>query len=227
MAKRGIGINRSCVKVISILMERGENDPMSKKRHRYVPKNKGNIVAAIRQAKQPKEFRIPVIDHDLAIEENKRNLQLIFDNLESINKKQVKGRTPPPIKSDWGLEILRLLAEVTTGVWRSRQRMLTPGSQEPREEMRRAFRPLQATLDSLQQAGIEIVDRINQKYVTGLVERVIATEPTPGLVSEMIIETIKPSIYYHGQLLQQGEVIVGVPEKGDGKESSSENLEQS
>ncbi|MEJ5201075.1 MAG: hypothetical protein WHV66_02475, partial [Anaerolineales bacterium] len=94
------------------------------------------------------------------------------------------------------------------------------------EEMRRAFRPIQATLDSLQQAGIEIIDRVNQKYVTGLSERVIGTEPTPGLVSEMIIETIKPSIYYQGQLIQQGEVIVGVPKQENDGKLSCDNPEQ-
>jgi hypothetical protein len=207
-------------------MKRGEKDPMGKKRHKHPPKHSRNIAAAIRQVKQPKEFRIPVINHELAIEENKNNLQLIYEVIESINNKQIRGRAPQRQESDSEFEIFRLLAEVATGVWRSRQRMLTPGSQEPREEMRRAFRPLQATLDSLQQAGIQIVDRTNQRYFTGLAERVIATETSPGLVFETIIETIKPSIYYNGQLIQQGEVVIGIPDKGDGGMLSSNNIKE-
>lgn len=194
---------------------------MSKKRHRHVPKNNGSIAAAIRQAKQPKEFRIAVIDRELALEETRKNLPLIYNNLEEIKQGKNKRESQAPQKSEWELEILRLLAEVTTGVWRTRQRMLSPGSQEPREEMRRAYRPLQATLDSLQQAGIEIVDRTNEKYVVGLAERIIAVEPTPGLNIEKIVETIRPAVYYQGNLLQQGEIIVGVPKKDNSNQEPS------
>jgi hypothetical protein len=42
---------------------------------------------------------------------------------------------------------------------------------------------------------------------------VVSFEPTSGLTSEEIKETIKPSVALHGRLIQMGEVIVGTPEK--------------
>jgi hypothetical protein len=37
-------------------------------------------------------------------------------------------------------------------------------------------------------------------------------QPTVGLTRDMIIETIKPTIYFKDNLVQTGEVIVGTPE---------------
>jgi hypothetical protein len=34
----------------------------------------------------------------------------------------------------------------------------------------------------------------------------------PGFECEKVIETIKPSIHYKGQMIQMGQVIVGTPE---------------
>lgn len=110
------------------------------------------------------------------------------------------------------LELLKLLPELATGIWRARQKMLAPGkTDEPREEMRRAFRPLDATFQNMLQAGIQIVDRTNQPYMPGFREKVIAFEPTDGISTDTVIETIKPTILFQNELLQLGEIIVGTP----------------
>jgi hypothetical protein len=110
-------------------------------------------------------------------------------------------------------EWLRLLGHIGTGLWRLRQRLLEPGSTQPREEMRRANRDLEGLWDTLAEAGVEILDHTGAPFDAGMSLKVIAFQPTPGIVREKVLETVKPTIYYKKQWIQMGEVIVAMPEK--------------
>lgn len=105
-----------------------------------------------------------------------------------------------------------LLADIATNLWRLRQKMLQPGTDLPLEEMRRAYRPFEAAWNSLLGAGIEVLDHTGNPFHSGLLLHVLAFEPTPGIVQETVIETVRPTVYYKQQLVQSGEVIVGVSE---------------
>jgi hypothetical protein len=111
------------------------------------------------------------------------------------------------------LQLLQLLADVCVGMWRTHSKMIDPNSGEALEETRRALRPLESTMDILRQGGFEIKDHSNKPYVVGMLENVVAWETKEGLKSEMIIETIRPTIIYQEMVLKQGEIIVGVPPK--------------
>jgi hypothetical protein len=124
---------------------------------------------------------------------------------------------PPEAKADEEAaqrEHFRFLADVGTGLWRLRQKMVQPGTDRPLEEMRRAFRHLESVWDALTQAGMEIRDHTGEPVPEGGVYalKTVAFQPTPGISREKVIETIKPSIYYKDQMIQMGEVIVGTPE---------------
>lgn len=111
----------------------------------------------------------------------------------------------------------KTLAEVAVHLWRIKKRM-THESGEPLEEFRRNFRHVQAALDDLTNSQIEIKDFDHQIIPENgvLSIRVLAYQPTAGISSEQIIETVKPAIYYKGETIQHGEVIVGIPEnEGD------------
>ena len=77
------------------------------------------------------------------------------------------------------------------------------------------FRHLEAVWDTLGQAGVEIRDHADEPVPEygSLALEVLAYQPTPGLSRDKVIDTIKPSIYVDGHLLQMGQVIVGTPEK--------------
>ena len=109
-------------------------------------------------------------------------------------------------------EFGEFLADVATGVWRLKQRFLQPGTDQPREEMRKAYRDLQSLWDTLIQAGIEIQDHNGALYDPGQSLKVLAFQPTQGLDQARIVETIKPTVYLQSHWLQLGEVIVGTPE---------------
>lgn len=106
-----------------------------------------------------------------------------------------------------------LLRDVGTGLWRMRERMVEPQGGEPLPEMRRAYRHLEALMDTLAQMGVRIHGHTNEQVpACGIYAlKAVAYEPTPGLVCERVIETIKPTIYFGSQVIQVGEVVVGTP----------------
>ncbi len=106
--------------------------------------------------------------------------------------------------------LLSLTVEMGTNFWRL-QRRLTAGGEAP-QEMKRILRDVEAMDDALNQAGIEVKDHTGEKYVDGMALKVIVRQPAPGIECETVIETIKPTIYIGDNLIQRGEVIVGVPE---------------
>lgn len=112
-------------------------------------------------------------------------------------------------------EQMGLLADIGTGLWRLRQKLLQPGSDQPLEEVRRAYRHFQGVWDTLQEGGVTILDHTNQPYDSGLDLKVVTFETHPGIQREVVSETIKPSIYFerYGKrwLIQMGEVIVAAP----------------
>jgi hypothetical protein len=109
-------------------------------------------------------------------------------------------------------EYRRLLTDLATNLWRLKQKMLKPGTGEPLEEMRRAYRSFEAAWDTLLNAGVEVQEHTGSPFNSGLLLHVLAFQATPGLTQETVLETIRPSVYYRQQLIQPGEVIVGTPE---------------
>ena len=111
-----------------------------------------------------------------------------------------------------------VLSDLCTGLWRLRRRMIDPETDRPLEEMRKPFRHLESVWDTLADAGVDIRDHTNEpvpEYGSiGL--NVLAYQPMPGFARERVIETVKPSVYAGGRLLQMGQVIVGTPEKPSG-----------
>jgi hypothetical protein len=118
------------------------------------------------------------------------------------------------------------LAQLGTDLWRLRSKMIEPGTDRPLDSMRRAFRHLESAWDALAAEGVTVQDHTDTPFDAGLSLKVIAFQPTPGLASERIIETIKPSVYLKGQPIQMGEVIVGTPERGPAEEPASRGAEE-
>jgi len=156
-----------------------------------------------RQSKYPKEFRI---------QESKWPPDMVatFDKMtRSLPSKPAKPKELPRQPR----EDMRWVANVGTGLWRLRQKMLKPGTNEPLEETRRLYRYVESMWDALAQAGVEIHDHTQAVFDSGLSLKVVAFQPTAGFTREIVVETIKPTIYFKNERLQMGEVIVGTPEK--------------
>ena len=172
-----------------------------------------NLLRNVRQWRYPREFRIEAPAWD---EEIQPQLQRLIDALSTP--------VPPPVVFDEE-SYTRVLADVATELWRLRDKMLQPGTDQPLAEMRRAFRSFESAWDALMEAGITIEEHTNSLFVAGMSLRVLAFQPTPGLARETVIQTLRPSVYYKQQLIQAGEVIVGTPVEGK-PEKISQALEE-
>lgn len=165
------------------------------------------MFSSLRQFRHPREFRIAPPAFTAA------DVAMLEELAEAL-------RTPPPAPADSATVVKPVIPPgflngVATNLWRLRQKMVEPGTDHPLEEMRRAFRHLQSAWDVLADAGVEIQDHTGATFDIGQSLHVIAFQPTPGLTGEQVIETIKPSVYYGGRMVQMGEVIVGTPPRED------------
>jgi len=159
----------------------------------------------MRQWIYPKEFRIAAPEWPPDLADSLERLAASFSETthpgEQLPPEGIHGRT---------------LADLGTGLWRLRQRMVEPGTDRPLEGMQRAFRHLESAWDALTQAGVKIRDHTGEPVpdvgMYGL--KVVAFQPTPGIGRRKVIETIRPTISYRDQVVQVGEVIVGTPETG-------------
>jgi hypothetical protein len=181
----------------------------STKNNRHPSKKTSGLRAELRQMDFPAELRIKQPDRLDEMQVLAEELAGLLDWFKKYYKKDV------PEKDKEYLQLLQLLGEVCVGLWRTRSKLIDSNSGEPLEEIKRALRPLESTLDTLRQGGFEIKDRTNQPYVIGMLEKVVIWEPQAGLTREMIIETIRPTIIYQEMVLKQGEIVVGVPPMTD------------
>lgn len=106
---------------------------------------------------------------------------------------------------------IRTIINITNNAWRAKTKMLDSESNEPKEEMKRVYRHIEAIIESLKEIGIEIIDQKGAVYDPGMSLNVISSEPMAGITKEEIKETIKPTIRFHNHQIQMGDVIVGVP----------------
>ena len=154
-----------------------------------------------RQLLFPNFCRVPAMTLSPGLEELARQVA-------ALAKRPQDDR--PPDGDDAGR--IRFFADLSTHVWRLRQKMLEPGTDRPKESFRRECRYMEALWDSLAQAGIKIQEHTGKPFDAGLALKVLAYQPTPGINRERVQDTVKPTIYYQGKHIQMGEVIVESPQ---------------
>jgi hypothetical protein len=150
----------------------------------------------LRQLQYPREFRIPAAAWSADLRG-----QLV--EIAALLQKPHQGQDGPGPK---------ILSDLGTGLWRLRSRMIQPETGRPLEGMGRAYRHFESVWDALHGEGIKIYDHTGEAFEPGRALQVMSFQPTPALTRDVIIETIKPTIYFKDTLIQTGEVIVGTPE---------------
>jgi hypothetical protein len=152
----------------------------------------------MKQLKYPKEFRIYPVNPETA---SLKQIETLINELLLHAKKVPEAEVGAGVNKEF-------LAEVSVGAWRLKKKMTDPANQQPLEEMKRAYRHLDSILLTLKNEGIEIQDHDGQKFDAGLSLKVLEYQETPGLESEYVLDTIKPSVYLSGERILMGEVIV-------------------
>lgn len=152
-----------------------------------------SLRARARQRRHPKEFRIE------APAWPREALAYLEALAERTSQSQVDALDA------------RLLAKLGTRLWRLRQKVLGSDGDVPRDGMRPVHRHVQSAWSALTEAGLDVQDHAGTRFDAGLALKVVAFQPTPGIQEEQVLETLRPSIYHNGDLIQMGEVIVGTP----------------
>lgn len=110
-----------------------------------------------------------------------------------------------------GAEDDAALATAATNLWRA-QRKLTPPGERPSPRDRQASRYLRTCAEALADAGLVVQDHDGDAFNAGRALEVLVYQENPALTAETVIETVRPSVYLHGRLVQMGQVIVGTPD---------------
>lgn len=90
-------------------------------------------------------------------------------------------------------------------------------------EKQRLDRHLAASKDSLLQLGIEYEDHTGElvpdtgEYALKVIEFI----PREDISDDIVVETIKPSVYFNEEMVVPGEVLVGIPVKGENNEDEN------
>lgn len=102
------------------------------------------------------------------------------------------------------------LATAVTNLWRA-ERKLTPPSERPTPRDRQAARYLRTCAEALADAGLVVQDHDGDAFNAGRALEVLVYQESPDVAAETVIETVRPSVYLRGRLIQMGQVIVGTP----------------
>lgn len=108
-----------------------------------------------------------------------------------------------------------LFADLGTRLWRVRRQLSDERQQAAKEGLRQPFGQVTAMIDALAAAGITIIDHTGEKWVNGRDLEALAFQPTAGLRAEIVLETVRPSIFDHQRSIQRAQVIVGAPDRGE------------
>jgi hypothetical protein len=104
-----------------------------------------------------------------------------------------------------------LFVDLGCATWRLHQRMFDKDTGEARDEFRQLARHVATIRDRLAELGLQIQDHTGKPYDSGQSLEVLAFQPTDGIPSETVIETVRPSLYLREHRILKGQVIVGTP----------------
>lgn len=161
--------------------------------------------AALRQWLQPAEFRI---DHPAL---PAQAWGAVEQWAQQLARQPVEPRGDPPGHEAGQRERVRFLADLATGLWRLRKRMLEPGTDRPKEAYRREYSHLESVWDLLAGAGVKVIDHTGRPFDPGQRLEVAGQITTPGLLRPRVQETVRPTVYVDDEHVQCGVVLVENP----------------
>jgi len=111
---------------------------------------------------------------------------------------------------------MKNLSGLATHAWKLRGRVIDPQTKEPRDEIkkedvRKMVRHVEAMFEALTALNVEVRDRTGETFDYGLPDKIVASNPQAGLTKELIVETIRPTIYWMNHIAQTGEVVIATP----------------
>ena len=102
--------------------------------------------------------------------------------------------------------------ELANSAWDLRRSTTDLRSPDANPSISRIARHVDRLWESLEQVGVNIQDHTNQPFDSGQSLDVLAFQPTPGIDREVVIETIRPTVYLQDHRIQVGQIIVATPQ---------------
>ncbi|MER7892131.1 hypothetical protein ABTX15_20160 [Micromonospora sp. NPDC094482] len=157
----------------------------------------------LRQRRHHRAFRIPV---PAWTEPQRVQLEELLTQARAATPSRTPDPDPiaePPVDG-------AALATAATNLWRAERKLAPPG-ERPTPRDRQAARYLRTCAEALADAGLVVQDHDGDAFNPGRALEVLVYQENPALTGEIVLETVRPSVYLHGRLVQMGQVIVGTP----------------
>lgn len=108
-----------------------------------------------------------------------------------------------------------------TEMWKARRWVgETKAEQDAEKSARLGRRHLERAVERLSSTGVTVHDFDGQPYDEGMQLQVLAFQHTPGLSESIVLETVTPAVIRDHRVIQEAEVIVGVPLDDDDRSES-------
>lgn len=203
---------------------------------------RGRLGAALGQWRQPPEFRVPPPLLDPA------QAAWVADVLEEVEAAEAlaaaaaaaqsavtagaagaagigTGGTARTDAADAEPPGSGALVGAATGIWRALRKLdQGPGSLSP-ADLRQIRLQVRASRQALADDGLEIQEHDGEPFDSGLSLEALVFQDDAELTREVVLETVRPSVYFRGRRIQMGQVIVGRPPQSPGAETTKETPE--
>lgn len=183
------------------------------------PSPLGTLRARLGQLSQPPEFRIP---RPLLTPAQSDWLTAAWAEAEAGHAAEAAARaaeagpeTEVPAGTGTGTPDADVLLRAATGIWRALRKLEQRGEQLSAADVRQVRRHIQASRRSLAEDGLEIQEHDGAPFDPSQSLEVLVFQDSPGLTRETVLETVRPSVYFRGERIQTGQVIVGRPGSDD------------
>jgi len=153
--------------------------------------------ATLGQLRHPPEFRVPPPFLDAA-------------QIEWVTDVLAEAAAATAEAPDEGAGTGALL-RAATGIWRALRKLDQDDGTLSAADLRQVRRQVDASRQALADDGLEIQDHDGMPFDPGLSVEALAFEEKPGLPHEVVLETVRPSVYLRGERIQVGQVVVGRP----------------
>ncbi|MFF3751349.1 hypothetical protein ACFYYH_12925 [Streptomyces sp. NPDC002018] len=151
------------------------------------------------QLKHPPEFRVPP-----PLLEPAQATGVAAALAEATEALAAQARTPEGAGRG-------ALLGAANGLWRALRKLDQGGGTLSAADLRQVRRQVHASRQALADDGLEIQEHDGMAFDSGLSLEVLVFQDEPGLPREVVLETVRPSVYLHGERIQMGQVIVGRP----------------
>ncbi|MFE5812058.1 hypothetical protein [Streptomyces sp. NPDC056479] len=159
------------------------------------------VRAALGQLRHPPEFRVP---RPLLEPAQAEWAAAVLADVEAAEALAEQARTPQGAGTD-------ALLGAAVGLWRALRKLDQQGGALSAADLRQVRRQVNASRQALADDGLEIQEHDGSPFDSGQSLEVLVFQDEPELDREVVLETVRPSVYFRGERIQMGQVIVGRP----------------